>query len=235
MRPESLLALGGLVGLCGCAMPGLYTNAFPHKGSVQPTIVLEPVRVTSSASRAVPVSRMTEAGDIHIRLRVELPGPCDLGLMFGVVRAGADAKCALFSNDSHAIALDVGILATFFLELTGSTRSVWLNSAALYSWRHSSGFAVTLNTGASYWFVGDSLYTLDFSSASPSFRVRGPYARAGIGFETPGWFSLQPEFNVFQQIAAGDRVTFMTFGFGFHFNHPQPAERLPSHAPAKWN
>jgi hypothetical protein len=133
---------------------------------------------------------------------------------------------------------DLGALASW-LELGSAKGALWLNSAVLYSLRHTSGFALTFNGGFSYWFRNER-FTIESGERARTYNAQGPYGRAGISIETPGWFSLQPEFNVFQQIASGDRVTFMTFGIGFHFNHPRiaeaaPAPPPPAPAPAKWD
>jgi hypothetical protein len=89
----------------GCTVPGLYTSAFQHKGSVQPTVVVEPV--TAIRSR-VPTSAGNTGGlgDLHVRLRVELPRPCDIGFVLAAVRVGTDLKCTLVESQVQAAALD---------------------------------------------------------------------------------------------------------------------------------
>jgi hypothetical protein len=196
-------------------VPQLYTNAFPHRGPVQVSVVVDPVAAVY-ASRSD--KEAVTFGSLNLRLRFALFDPCDLGLMAGYLLGSMDAKCTLWSNEHHAVALDLGTLVNL-------GPYVWLNSAALYTYRHPSWFAVTFNTGANYWTREKYLPAL--LSNLPTFDARGPYVHAGISFETPGWFSIQPEFNVFRQVGTGDRITFMTFGIGFHFNHqrvtpPQP-------------
>jgi hypothetical protein len=167
--------------------------------------VVEPITLLLSPVDKGPRDDRAYA-EVHLRLRVELPGPCDIGFMLGFPRAGTDLKCAVWQTDTQAIALDIGTLASA-ADPASTKGSLWLNSAALYSWRHNSGFAITLNAGLSYWFRGDR-FKVDLTFArggSPALDARGPYARAGVSVETPGWFSLQPEFNVFQQINAGSR------------------------------
>jgi hypothetical protein len=202
----------------GCTAPGLYTSAFPHQGSAQTTFVVEPVSWLLAAPRQTQERSQRGIGDLHLRLRIALPASCDMGLMFGLIRAGADVKCTVWQDELQAIAVDVGTLAAA-IEPTSTKGSVWLNTAALYSIRHPTGFAATLNAGLSYWARPDARYGLEFLNPS-SLDARGPYLRAGISVETPGWFSLQPELNVFQQVFAGDRLAFVTLGVGFHLNHP---------------
>jgi hypothetical protein len=214
--------IGCLLASCtfmGCTAPGLYTSAFPHQGSVQTTFVVEPVSWLLAAPAQNRERNQQGVGDVHLRLRIALPASCDMGLMFGLIRAGADVKCTVWQEELQAIAVDVGTLAAA-LDPSSTKGSVWLNTAALYSIRHPTGFAATLNAGFSYWARTDDRYGLEFLNAS-SLDARGPYLRAGFSIETPGWFSLQPEFNVFQQVLAGDRLAFVTLGVGFHLNHPK--------------
>jgi hypothetical protein len=147
-----------------------------------------------------------------------LPKSCDIGFMLGIPRAGTDVKCTIWQTDEQAVALDAGTLASL-VDLGSTKVSFWLNSAALYSWRHSSGLAVTLNGGFSYWFRNNQSFKVEFMNQARALDTQGPYARAGVSIETPGWFSLQPEFNVFQQLGSGSLVTFVTFGIGMHLNH----------------
>jgi hypothetical protein len=200
----------------GCTPPGLYTSAFPHKGYPQPTLVVEPVSWLSSPNQ--PSDGQRGFGDVHLRLRVELPKSCDIGFMLGAIRAGTDVKCTVWQTDEQAVAVDGGALASL-VDLGSTKASFWLNSAVLYSWRHALGIAVTLNSGFSYWLRNDQTFKVEFMSQARSLDAQGPYVRAGVSLETPGWFSLQPEFNVFQQVSSGSLVTFMTFGIGMHLNH----------------
>jgi hypothetical protein len=152
-------------------------------------------------------------GDVQFRARLPLGDHCDFGGLVGVPRIGMDFKCAFVQTRHHALALDVGGSVSAF-------GSVWGNAPILYTYR-SEDSSVTLIGGVSGLGAPSGFYNLVSDGRNTDLNITyldsgGAYVRGGIGFEVGGKPRVHPEFNVYHQLR-GDRVTFFTFGFAFHF------------------
>jgi hypothetical protein len=207
------LALTSLLAGAGCASPQLYTTAYSHRGPSEFAMAIDPVY------NAIVPGKPENAvwfGDFQLRWRFEAGDHCDIGLLLGLPRIGGDLKCAFVQTKHHAFALSAGASATIW--------DLWLNAPLLYTVRNN-GWAFTVQGG----IAGLASQSGGFASLGGpkgelgppvvSADIPGTYLRGGISFafgEGPRW---QPEINLYHQLR-GDRVTFITFGVGFHFGGP---------------
>jgi hypothetical protein len=216
--PATTILLAGalLVAGAGCASPQLYTTAYSHRGPPEVSIGLDPVYVASNPSSTKSVYWF---GDVQVRLRLQAGKHCDVGLLVGLPRIGADGKCSLVQTKNHALALSAGVSATIW--------DMWFNGLVLYTFRND-GWALTFQGGSAL------MVPLDKASRSPlslnntgsglkaefgSLDNRGVYARGGLSFSFGGNPRWQPEVNVYHQLH-NDRITYITFGIGFHLGGP---------------
>jgi hypothetical protein len=200
-----------LLGL-GCASPQLYTTAYSHRGSSEFSLAVDPVYVASLPGKQE--SPIVWLGDVQARWRFEAGEHCDIGFLLGLPRLGLDLKCAFLQTKNHALALSASASATPF--------EGWVNAPLLYTYR-KDGWALTMSGGIAGLGTNARRYTLTKSSGglpySVSADVAGTYLRGGLSFSFGGHPRWQPEVNVYHQVR-GDRVTFVTFGIGFHFGGP---------------
>jgi hypothetical protein len=211
-----LLAGAFLVVGAGCASPQLYTTAYSHRGPPEVSIGLDPMYVASSPGSTKSVYWF---GDVQVRLRLQAGKHCDVGLLVGLPRIGADGKCSLVQTKNHAVALSAGVSPTIW--------DMWFNGLLLYTFRND-GWALTFQGGSAL------MAPLDKASGSPlslnntgsglkaefgSLENQGVYARGGLSFTFGGHPRWQPEVNVYHQLH-NDRITYITFGIGFHLGGP---------------
>jgi hypothetical protein len=200
-----------LLGL-GCASPQLYTTAYSHRGSSEFSLAVDPVYVATVPGETD--SPLVWLGDVQARWRFEAGEHCDIGLLLGIPRVGVDGKCAFFQKKHHALALSAGVSLTPF--------EGWLSAPLLYTYRND-GWAITVNGGIAGLGSSAGRFTLTKSSSglprSVNTDLGGTYVRGGLSFAFGGRPRWQPEVNVYHQVR-GDRVTFVTFGIGFHFGGP---------------